>query len=68
MDIQKEVEKFEAKKSKLVSDFVQRLTKYVNDKYSIVAQIDKTVATLEDERSLANKQAEEARQAIREIK
>lgn len=65
MDIQKEVNKFEAKKSKLVQDFTVRIGNFINSKMDDNVRIRDTMKTLEKQEGANLDQIEEAGEALK---
>ncbi len=68
MDIQKEVDKFEAKKSKLVKDFTTRIANYINSKVDDNLKIRDTKEALSRQEAANLDTIEEASKALKEIK
>ncbi len=68
MDIQKEVDKFEAKKSKLVQDFTTRIANFINSKVDDNLKIRDTKEALSRQEAANLDTIEEASKALKGIK
>lgn len=68
MNIDKEVEKYNAKKSKLLTNLVGRLVNYRDSKWRAVSNIDKATADLVSQKAENLDQIEVVNDKLKELK